>query len=108
MAIEQLEASGWPTGETRPLMLTRLRPEELAEKFGLVFEDDLDDLSFVKIAVVRGSFGIAGLIARDPAPFEGTIVYVDHDADLDSARAAVMSEFGLTGSDIEWMATDES
>lgn len=48
MAIEHLPASGWPTVETQLLMLTHVRQEELAEKFGLVFEDDLDDLSYVK------------------------------------------------------------
>jgi hypothetical protein len=106
VAIEQLPASGWPTGQTQLLMLTHVRPEELAEKFGLVFEDDVDDLSYVKLAVVRGSFGIAGLMARDPAPFEGVLVYVDRDVDLVSVRAAVMSELGLTGSDISWDATD--
>src|SRR5690349_11893564 len=83
-------------------------PEELAEKFGLVFVDDEDDLGPLKVAAVRASFGIAGLIRYRDAPFEGTTVYVDSASVLDSTREAVVSEFGLASSDIGWAATPPS
>lgn len=104
MAIEQVPSAEWPTGENRPLLVMLFAPEELAETFGLVFDDDEDDLGPLKLAVVRVSFGVAGLIWRIDAPFEGTIVYVDEAADLESTYRAVVNEFGLTSSDIGWAA----
>lgn len=80
--------------------------EQLAEKFGLVFAADEDGLGPLQLAVVRASFGIAGLIKYTDAPFEGTIVYVDEFADLDSTLDAVVSEFGLTSARIDWVTTD--
>lgn len=106
MAIEQLFDSGWPTGENSPLLVMLFSPEELSEKFGLVFVDDEDGLGPLKLAVVRASFGIAGLIRYTDAPFEGTTVYVDEAADLDSTLDAVVSEFGLTSSHIDWITTE--
>jgi hypothetical protein len=85
-----------------------LSPDELAEKHGLVFGDDEDDLGPLKLAVVKGSFGIAGLIRYRDAPFEGTTVYVESASVLDSTREAVVSEFGLASSDIGWAATPPS
>jgi hypothetical protein len=106
VAIEQLPDAGWPAGENSPLLIMLFNPEELSEKFGLVFVDCEDDLGPLKLAVVRASFGIAGLIKYRDAPFEGTTVYVDEAADLDSTRDAVMSEFGLTSSRIDWITTE--
>ncbi|MGW6933316.1 hypothetical protein ACWGE0_24890 [Lentzea sp. NPDC054927] len=78
-------------------------PEELSKKFGLVFVDQMDGLGPLKLAVVKASFGIAGLIRYTDATFEGTTVYVDSAADLDSTRDAVVSEFGLVSSEISWV-----
>lgn len=102
MVIEQLPASGWPTSETRPLLQVLFSPEELTEKFGLVFVDDEDDLGPLRLAVVKGPFGTAGLIRHTDAPFAGTVVYVDEDSDFEVAHRTVMSEFGLTNSDLGW------
>ncbi|MEV6241614.1 hypothetical protein [Lentzea sp. NPDC051838] len=104
MAIEQVPSAEWPTSENRPLLVMLFSPEELAEKFGLVFDDDEDDLGPLKLAVVRASFGVAGLIRYVDAPFDGTTVYVDRDADLESTHRAVVSELGLESSDISWAA----
>lgn len=107
MAIEQVVDSSWPTGDNSPLLLLPLSPEELSERFRLVFTDAVDDLGDLKVAVVRGQgFGIAGLIRYRDAPFEGATVYVDSEADLRSTSEAVLSEFGLTESEVSWITTD--
>jgi hypothetical protein len=77
----------------------------LAEKFGLVFTEDHDDLDDLDIAVVQSpAFGTAGLIRYKNAPFDGTVVYVDVDSDLETMRDAVLAEFGLALADIEWVS----
>ncbi|GHH62990.1 hypothetical protein [Lentzea cavernae] len=102
MGIDQLSDAGWPTGGNRPLLVMLFSPEELAERFGLAFVDDADDLGPLKLAVVQGSFGIAGLIRYADSPFAGTTVFVEDAADLELSHRTVVSEFGLTSSDIGW------
>lgn len=107
MTIKQVDESGWPTEETSPLLILPMSPEELSKKFNLVFADDSDGLGDLKIAVVRGQrFGIAGLIRHQDAPFEGTTVYVDSEADLRSTCSAVLSDFGLEESEVSWITTE--
>ncbi|MEU0885206.1 hypothetical protein ABZ345_42005 [Lentzea sp. NPDC005914] len=107
MTIEQIDESGWPTGENSPLLILPMSPDQLSKRFNLVFSDDRDGLGDLKIAVVRSQFfGIAGLIRHQDEPSEGTTVYVNSEADLPTTCRAVLSEFGLAESDVSWITTE--
>ncbi|NUT52883.1 MAG: hypothetical protein HOV94_37190 [Saccharothrix sp.] len=77
----------------------------MTKKFGLVFTEDVDDFEELEIAVAQSPvFGIIGLIRYRNVQFVGTAVYVDVRVDLGSTRDAVVAEFGLKISDIEWVS----
>lgn len=102
--IRQIPADEWPTGRNEPLLVLPFKPAELAEKFGLVFVEDHDDFEELDIAVVHSAaFGTVGLIRYKNVQFDGTVVYVDVDSDLETTRDAVLAEFELDLGDVEWI-----
>ncbi|MET9228152.1 hypothetical protein [Lentzea sp. NPDC003310] len=104
-----MATADWAATDHVPLLLVRFEWEELAQRYGFVFTEDVDELGPVRFAVLATSFGQVGLVRyTESRSMRGTAVYVEEAADHELVHRAVVREFGLTGQDISWARrTDE-
>ncbi len=106
MSIRQVAPlEHWPSGDSRPVAVLALEPDALAERYGLAFAVDVDDLDRYRLAAVELDDGQQVWLLRhvgDPNP--GTVVRVDARADVEAMRHALVRAFGLSPADIIWSA----
>ncbi len=85
-----------------------LEPNELANRFGLAFAVEADDLDEYQIAAVKGELGHRlHLVRYRGNPVPGTIVYVDVDLDPESVEREIIATFDLADADISWRSSRE-
>jgi hypothetical protein len=95
----------WPSGDSRDLAEIRFAPDELAARFGLRFEDDLDDLDWYKLAALHLPDGSQVWLYRyrhDPSP--GTAVRADAGADFAKTKEQLKQALDLSEDDLLWVA----
>lgn len=104
----QLDPGEWPSEPTRPLATVGLTPEVLAERLGLSFSVDEDDLGRMRLAAVRveGSGRVFGLVHYEDSPEPGTQVY-DYAASgmAEDAIVELLDGLGLDRGDLTWTAS---
>ena len=95
----------WPSGDSRDLAEVRFSPEELASRYGLRFEEGLDDLDYFKLAAIALADGSqAWFIKYRGDQYPGTLVRVDASADLGQAQELLQRALGLADEDFPWIA----
>lgn len=105
MAVHQVQPdTTFPSGDSHALAMLRFAPEELAQRYGLRFAEDYDDLGWFKLAAIALPDGSQAWLLRhrgNPAP--GTVIYVDANADLRRAKTQLKQVLGLTDDDLVWI-----
>lgn len=95
----------FPSGDYRDLAEVRLNPTELAARYGVRFEQRLDDLdSFELAAIVLADGSQAWLLKYRGDQFSGTLVRVDANGDLSNAKAMLAHALDLGEADFAWVA----
>lgn len=106
MSIRQVPPHArWPSGDSRALATIRFSPEELAARYGLVFERGCDDLDWYQLAAIALPDGAQVWLIRhrgNPAP--GTVVDIDAGADFARTKAQLTQALGLTDADFLWVS----
>jgi hypothetical protein len=93
----------WPSGDSRPIALLGLEPEDLSDSLGIVFEEGHDNLDFYRLAAIQLNDGQqVWLMRHRGTPAQGTEVYADSHADPIAARRMLLEELALPESAITW------
>jgi hypothetical protein len=110
MTIRQVKTiRHWPSGDGRVVAILALEPAELSERFGLAFQDGIDDLGRYRLAAIALANGSqAWMLKHDDDPNPGTEVMVDADADPDEAQSHFLNALGLDRSVLLWAASERS
>lgn len=108
MPVQQVRPDDhFPSGDSQALATLRFSPEALAERHGLTFEEDNDDLDWFQLAAMALPDGSrAWLMRHQGNPEPGTIVYVDAGAELATAKAHLTRALGLREEDFSWVAPE--
>jgi hypothetical protein len=95
----------WPSGDSRDLAEIRFAPDELATRFGLQFEEDLDDLDWFKLAALQLPDGSqVWLYKYRGDQFTGTAVRADAGADFAKTKEQLKQALDLSEDDLLWVA----
>ena len=106
MAVRQVAPHDhFPSGDSCALVELRFSPEELAARYGLAFEERVDDLDCLDLAAVALDDGSQVWLLRYRGEQDsGTTAYVDAGADLPRTKALLLQSFGLGEDDIVWVS----
>jgi hypothetical protein len=106
MRVQQVpRQKRWPSGDSKPLAVLAFEPSALAERYGLSFEEELDDLDQLRLAAIALPDGSQAWLYKhrsDPNP--GTLVRVDSDADPATVSSLLRQTLELDDSDFLWVA----
>jgi hypothetical protein len=106
MPVQQLPFGDFPNFRFAIADLTMM-PDELARRYGLVFDHDNEDLgpvTYAAIALADGSWAV--LLRHDDSQYQTTPVWVDAAANFDVARQLVLDALGLTADAYDWVAPE--
>ena len=108
MHLQQVRPhDSFPSGDSRALVELRFDPDELAERYGLSFEESYDDLDWFKLAAVALPDGSQAWLTKYQGEQEpGTTVYVDAAADPAMAKEQLAQTLGLTEDDFRWVTPE--
>ena len=93
----------WPSGDSRPIAVLALEPDELAARYGLTYDEAVDDLDRVQLAAIGLADGSQLWLSKhleDPNP--GMVVRIDVADDPVSARAQLLAALGLDERALLW------
>jgi len=101
MAVRQVTPwKQWPSGDSRPIAVLPFGLTDLAARYGLEYEEGIDDLDRYYLAAVELANGEQAWIYKhesDPNP--GTVVHVDAKSDVAEAQAMLTDVFSLKRED---------
>jgi hypothetical protein len=93
----------WPSGDEKPICLIRVGHEELSRKFGLVFENGVDDLDeYFGSLIVDEKIGPIKFLEYVSSPVKGVSIYVDSKKKASQAVFEITKKFDLEESDFVW------
>lgn len=96
----------WPSGDSRPIAVLPFGLADLSARYGLEYEQGIDDLDRYCLAAVELANGEqAWLYKHESDPNPGTVVYVDATFDVAEAQAMLTDAFGLSREDLAWAAS---
>ncbi len=96
-------AIAFPSGDSRPIAVLAGEPSTLARRYGLHFAEGLDDLDRFQFATIDlGDCCQAVLYKHFGDANPGTVVRIDANADVSSARRELTVRLALTDADILW------
>jgi hypothetical protein len=107
MGVKQIVPFVWPEGEHRPIAMLELEPPELTRRYGLVWEegiDQLDEYLQAAIELVDGSEVKLKQYPRVPEGGTGTIIYTLLEANWDRVRSLVLETLELPPSAYIWVS----
>lgn len=106
MTIHQVKPQKhWPSGDSRPIAVLPFAIADLADRYGLTFEDGVDDLDRYRLAAIELGNGQQAWLTKyegDPGP--GTVALVDSDFDVDDAQSLLGKALGLKRDAFLWLA----
>ena len=107
---EKLDVTiAWPSGDSMPVLATKLTLEALGQRCPLLIFRDRDDLDWFTGAVVRSTPSGPVLIMRhDNNPYELTAFYVDSAQSLDVAHSVIVKLFNLSVGEVAWRAGEST
>lgn len=95
--------TSWPSGDSRPVLATKISLDELCARCEFEKFRDKDDLDCFTGAVVKNDLIEPLLIMRhDGNPFGLTAFYVDFSVDPHEAQTAIVAIFKLQEDEIHW------
>lgn len=101
--VKQVSSDSWAPRDTRPIAFLKSRATDLARRFHLRFEDDEDDLDFLRVAVIELPDGIRlGLFDRRRSPQKGIEVRADEDLHPAVALSSFLLATGLRDEALLW------
>lgn len=104
MAIKQIPPHNWPSGSRWAIAVLEFEPEELTQRYGLVFEEGIDDLDHYKRAVIDlPGVGQVWFLRYPNLDYPGTPIWVDEESDFDAARQEVLDALELTPAAFNWV-----
>lgn len=93
----------WPSGDSRPIAVLPYDPAELSARYGLEYEEGIDDLDRYRLAAIELANGEQAWISKhDGDPNPGTVVHVDARIDAEDAQAMLLEAFGLDRDELLW------
>ena len=96
----------FPSGDSRALGEVRFDPNELSVRYGLTFEERLDDLDWFSLAAIALPGGSQAWFVKYRGEQEpGTTIYVDAAADVSEAMASLTRALGLADDDFLWVTS---
>lgn len=103
MGVRQVPPKPWPSGDSRPIAVLPFELPELTARYGLDYEDGVDDLDRFGLAAIELADGQqAWLYKHDGDPNPGIVVRVDARADPDEAKRLLLDALGLDCQDLWW------
>jgi hypothetical protein len=105
MAVRQVRPHDhFLSGDSRALLELPYDPAELATRYGLHFEDGIDDLDhYLRAAIALPDGSQAWLVKYRGERDAGTTVYVDAGTNPETAGAAVLRVLSLTSEGLRWV-----
>jgi hypothetical protein len=95
----------WPSGDSRPIVVLPYSLTELTERYGLRYEEGIDDLDRYQLAAIDlAEYGQAWIYKHDSDPNPGTVVYVDAATEIGEAESMIMGILGLRPEQLLWLA----
>lgn len=95
----------WPSGDSRPIAVLPFDIVELSKRYGLMFQEGIDDLDSYRLAAIRLSTGAqAWLVRHDGDPNPGTVVHADAAADVWEAQSLLLEALGIERDALLWAA----
>ena len=106
MRVRQIPApSRWPHRERRSLAILALDPDTIAERYGLVYDEQDDDLGRYRLAAIALADGEqAWLVKHEIDANPGTCVYVDARTDVTAALQRLLEVLAITRAELVWAA----
>jgi hypothetical protein len=110
MAVHQvIPWAHWPSGDSRPIVVLPFEVKELASRYGLKFQEAIDDLGPYRLAAIELTKGAQAWISKhDSDPNPGTVVYVDAGADIEKAQLRLIKALGITRHALLWAAPPDA
>jgi len=106
MRVQQVSPwKQWPSGDSRPIAVLPFGLADLSARYGLEYEEGIDDQDRYYLAAVELANGEQAWIYKhesDPNP--GTVVHVDAKSDVEEALAMLTDVFDLKREDLSWAA----
>ena len=107
-SYQQVLEGKWPSGIDKTIGLLTLEPDQLSERWSIVFRKSSDELGPFREAGLRLSSGRPILLLRyERSPHLGTEVRADVADNSESARAEFLSALSLPDSVFSWIPPDE-
>jgi hypothetical protein len=95
----------WPSGDSRPIAVLPYDLPELSARYGLEYQEGIDDLDRYRLAAIELTDGEqAWLHKHDSDPNPGTVVYVDAASDVWEAQSLLLAALGLDRGALLWAA----
>ena len=95
----------WPSGDSRPIAVLPYDLPELSARYGLEYEEGVDDLDRYRLAAIELANGEQAWISKhDGDPNPGAVVHIDARSDAAIAQSMLLAELGLNGDDLLWSA----
>jgi len=106
LSLRQVPAASWKPRNTRPIALLRTPVPALARRLRLRFEDDVDELDYVKFAVIEmlPTGQKLALVAHKRSPQPGIEVLADTAANPAISLASFLLVTGLRSESLIWFA----
>jgi hypothetical protein len=106
MRVQQVSPwEQWPSGDSRPIAVLPFSLADLSARYGLEYEEGVDDLDRYYLAAVElGNGEQAWIYKHESDPNPGTVVHVDAKSDVEKAQAMLADVFGLKREDFSWAA----
>jgi hypothetical protein len=105
--VEPMTRFEWPSGDGKPVALIRREPGQLAEQFGFIFVEDVDDVDYLQYSTIRLASGEPILLMRHrSSPVEGIEVYADSAANVEEVVSNIRADLELTSGDFTWQSDE--
>lgn len=96
-------AEPFPSGGERTIAILALEPPELAAGYDVDFREGIDDLDVLRYAWIHAPSGTPLLLVKHlRAPFPGTEVHADYQADAAELTRQLLRRFDLDENDLLW------
>lgn len=92
----------WPSGDSKPVAFLAVDPDRFVERYGLVFEQDADELGAYRLAAISVPPDQAWFVIRADSPRRGVEVYADKQADDRFTLLKVLHALKLQRRHVVW------
>jgi hypothetical protein len=105
--LKQMPKRMWLSGRRWAIGVLAFEPDELAQRYGLVFEEGWDELDYFKRAVIElPEVGQVWFLRYPTVDYPGTPIWVDAKSDFDAARWLVLAALALTPDAFNWVSPE--